>query len=308
MSLPSETTIELQPCEIVGPPGAPAVVALGGISANRHVCASVDDPAPGWWEALAGDGRALDTKRYRVVGFDFLDGGRDADGRPRRIVTTHDQADALAAALDGAGIERAHAVVGASYGGMVALALAERYPAKLERLVVIGAAHRPHAMTTALRSIQRRIVELGIETGRTHDALVLARALAMTTYRTAAEFAARFDAAVPEPGTTAARAVLAVEEYLLRQGERFAARFTPERFLALSLSSDLHRVAPARIRTPTVLVAAQGDTNVPREQMEELAREIGGPCRLVDLPSTKGHDAFLTEAGALGQILQTALS
>ena len=34
--------------------------------------------------------------------------------------------------------------------------------------VVIGAAHRPHPMITAQRAIQRRMVELGLETGRVH--------------------------------------------------------------------------------------------------------------------------------------------
>ena len=63
-----------------------------------------------------------------MLGFDFLDGGRGSDGRPERIVTTHDQADALARVLDEIGVERIQAFVGASYGGMVALAFAERYP------------------------------------------------------------------------------------------------------------------------------------------------------------------------------------
>jgi homoserine O-acetyltransferase len=202
----------------------------------------------------------------------------------------------IAAALDDAGIDRAHAVIGASYGGMVALAFAERYPDKLERLIVIGAAHRPHPLTTAHRVIQRRIVELGLETGRGRDALVLARELAMTTYRSAREFAQRFSS--PDD----------VESYLKHHGEKFAARFTPERFLALSLSGDLHAVDPSRIHTPTVLIAAEGDTNVPREQTEELARLLGGPSRIVDLPSIHGHDAFLTEPDALGRILESSLS
>jgi homoserine O-acetyltransferase len=259
------------------------IVALGGISADRHVTQ--------WWN-VAGAGRALDTNRYRILGIDFLDWVR-VRGNP---VTTYDQADALAAALDDARVERAHAVIGASYGGMVALAFAEQYPARLERLIVIGAAHRPHPFTTAHRIIQRRIVELGLETGRGRDALVLARALAMTTYRSAREFADRF------------RTADDVESYLRHHGEKFAARFTPERFLALSLSGDLHAVDASRIHTPTVLIAAEGDTNVPREQTEELARLIGGPCRIVELPSIHGHDAFLTEPEALGRILESCLS
>ena len=305
MSLASSAVSALPAYEVIGSTGAPAIIVLGGISATRHVCSSAGNPQPGWWESIAGRGRALDTTRWQLVGVEYLDAGQRPDGRPERIVTTYDQADAIVAALDDLNIERAHAVVGASYGGMVALALAERHPNRLERLIVIGAAHRSHPMITGLRGVQRRIVELGLATGRTHDAMVLARELAMTTYRTAREFRERFDMA--PVSKTENDAVFPVDGYLRHHGERFAAQWTAARFLALSLSSDLHSINPGRIRTATVLVAEEGDAIVPREQTEELARELGGVARIVDLPSAMGHDAFLTEAEALGEILDQAL-
>jgi homoserine O-acetyltransferase len=277
--------------EIVGPEGAPVILALGGISADRHVCG-------GWWSGIAGPGRALDSETHRVLGIDYLDGGRGADGRPARVVTTHDQGDAIAAVLDAIDVACLHAIVGASYGGMVALAFAERYPERLERLVVIGAAHRPHPMATARRIIQRRVVELGLGTGRPREALAIARELATTTYRSDVEFERRF----------ASGDVDGIAGYLRHQGDRFARRFAPERFLALSLSSDLHAVAPARIRAPATLVAAQHDAVVPRTQLAELASELGAPGRLVDLPSMHGHDAFLTDTDPLGVILRDALA
>ena len=292
--------------EIVGPAGAPVVAVLGGISATRHVSASDRDPSPGWWDAIVGPGRAINTNAFCVLGVDFLDGGRRDDGQPARTVTTADQADAVARVLDALGIERLHAFVGASYGGMVALAFAERYPDRLDRVIVVGAPHEAHPMSTALRSIQRRIVRLGLATDRVHHALAIARGLAVTTYRSSAEFAERFDTA-PEQ-VTENDAFFPVEGYLEHHGERFAARWTPERFLALSLSGDLHHVNPRAIRTPAVVVAAEGDTIVPREQLEYLVAHLAGPARLVDLSSTRGHDAFLTEPRELGRILDTALS
>jgi homoserine O-acetyltransferase len=306
MMVASESTIELPPFEIAGVRGAPAIVALGGISANRHICANGADGRPGWWEAMAGRGRALDTTRYQLVGVDFLDGGRRDDGRPERIVTTHDQADALAAVLDSLGIERLHALVGSSYGGMVALAFAERYPQRVERLIVVGAAHETHPMTTALRSIQRRTVELGLDTGRTRESLALARALAMTTYRSAREFATRFDSR--PVSRTDNDAEFEVESYLTHHGKRFAESWRAERFLALSLSGDLHRVDPKNITTPATFIAAEGDVIVPREQIAALAAAVRGPSTLVDLPSENGHDAFLTEPEALGEIVANALN
>jgi homoserine O-acetyltransferase/O-succinyltransferase len=292
--------------ELTGPHNAPLVVVLGGISATRHATSNTIDATPGWWEVVAGRGRAIDTSRFRVLSLDYLDGGVTRDGRPQRTVSTHDQADALAGVLDALEIPRAHAIVGASYGGMVALAFAERFPSRLDRLVVISAAHEAHPMSTALRGIQRRVVELGIETGRVRESLAIARGLAMTTYRSSREFADRFEST--PLSTSDGIATFPVDEYLRHHGEEFAVRWSPERFLALSLSCDLHRVDPRRIRTPTVIVAAEGDRVVRREQLDDLAAQLVVPHRFIDLPTRHGHDAFLTEPERLGSILTTAIS
>jgi homoserine O-acetyltransferase len=291
---------------VIGPASAPVVAVLGGISATRHVAASEHDSSPGWWDGIVGPGRAINTNAFRVLGVDFLDGGRRDDGQPERTVSTADQADAIARVLDLLGVSRLHAFVGASYGGMVALAFAGRHPHRLDRVVAISAPHEPHPMSTALRGIQRRIVRLGLSTDRARDAMTIARELAITTYRSGGEFADRFDTAPAQ--LTENDACFPVESYLRYHGLRFADRWTPARFLALSLSGDLHRVNPRAIRTPAVLVAAQGDAIVPREQLEYLAGNLAGPTQLVDLPSTRGHDAFLTEPRELGRILDNALS
>jgi homoserine O-acetyltransferase len=289
---------------LVGAHDAPVVVVLGGISATRDVVSSADQA--GWWDDVAGDERAIDTKSFRVLGLDFLDAGRDATGRPRRIVTTHDQALALARILSYSGIGRVHAVVGSSYGGMVGLAFAERFGARVDRLVILSAAHESEPMSTALRTLQRRIVELGLETGRVDEAMAIARGVAMTTYRTATEFAGRFASRPLSLSNNDAR--FEVDEYLRDRGSRFASMTTPERFLALSLSTDLHRVDPRRITVPTTLVAAEGDTIVPRAQIEALAERLAGPSNLVHLPTRVGHDAFLVETDRVSSIVSAALN
>lgn len=291
--------------ELVGADGAPVILALGGISATRHVVSSPRDALPGWWEGIAGPGRALDISAHRILSVDFLDGGRGAEGRPAAIVTTHDQAAVIVELLDELGVEQLDVVVGASYGGMVGLALAERWPERVRRLVAISAAHEPHPMATALRSLQRQIVELGLDSGRAAEAMVIARGVATTTYRTAREFAERFDVA---PTRNDGAPEFEVERYLRRSGERFAERMRPERFLALSLSTDLHRVAPERVTVPTTLIAAQGDTLVPPAQMRALAQRLPRLSDFVTLRTRRGHDAFLTETGRLSRILTTILA
>ena len=296
----------LPAAELTGPPGAPVVVALGGISASRHVAGNAHDPSPGWWEDVAGDGRAIDTARWRLLSFDYLDGGTAPDGGPARLVPTHDQADALAALLDTMEIDRLHALVGASYGGMVALAFAERYPARVARLVVIGAAHESHPMATAVRSVQRQVVRLGLDAGREADGLAIARGLAMTTYRTAQEFATRF---TTTPAAVAdADAEFAVEGYLAHHGARFAESWTAARFLSLSLSTDLHRVDPAAVTVPTLLVTSADDAIAPAARVRELAGALAAPSRVATLESITGHDAFLTEPAQVSRLLDHALT
>lgn len=292
--------------ELIGASGAPVTLVLGGISATRHVLSSPHDPSPGWWDGIGGEGRVLDPARRRVLGVDFLDGGEAVDGTPARLLTTRDQAAAVVSLLDELGIEVLDAVIGASYGGMVALALAERWPARVRRLVVISAAHEPHPMATALRSVQRSTVRLGLRHGAGSDGMVIARALAMTTYRSAGELAERFPPRWPaHEGFNETQ--FDVERYLRHAGEKFAARMNPARFLALSLSADLHRVLPQQVIVPTTLIAAQGDTLVPGSQMRALARRLPNLTGYHVLRSRRGHDAFLTETGRLSRLLTTIL-
>jgi homoserine O-acetyltransferase len=292
------------PYELVGPAHAPVVLALGGISSSRHVAQWQPDEPPGWWDGVVGPGAALDATSRRILGVDFVDGGRAPDGRPARTVTTTDQAHSIVALLDQLEIDRID-VVGASYGGMVGLALGEHWPERIRRLVVISAAHESHPMATGLRAMQRRIVELGLDTQRAAEAMTIARGVAMTTYRTAEEFAARFD---DTPHLHERSAEFDVERYLLHAGEKFAARTPPERFLALSLSCDLHRVVPEQVDVPVTVIAARGDTLVPAWQTDELARRLPRLSAAYTLDTQFGHDAFLLEAPKLAPLLLNALN
>lgn len=298
--------------ECFGDESLPIVCALGGISAHRHVSASDADPRPGWWQDFVGPGRALDTRRWRVVGIDWL-GGRGASSGPEvdehpdafPTITTRDQATALALLLDHLGVERAHAIVGSSYGGMVALAFAAAFHDRVDRIIALGAADRAHPYATAFRTVQRRVVRLGQETGRTTEAVALARALAVATYRSAAEFGERFAGPAERRGGTFR---FPVESYLEHQGRQFAATFAPESFLRLSESIDLHQVDASAIRTPTTLIAFEGDTIAPPDQIAALARSIGAPCTLHRIASRYGHDAFLKEVDALTPLIREALT
>jgi homoserine O-acetyltransferase len=291
---------------LVGPANAPVVCALGGISAGRYVCLG-DREQSGWWSEFAGAGRPLDTHRYRVLSFDYLGGSGETTGprpsEPFPSISTYDQAELLVRLLNHLGIVALRAIAGGSYGGMVALAFGERYPERAGRLIVLGAADRPHPLATAWRSVQREIVRLTLESGRAADGLKLARALAMSTYRSGEEFAARFDG---PPAVDSDRFVFPVERYLLARGRDYAARHRPESFLCLSESIDLHRVDASRIFIPTIAVAIREDQLVPVADIRGMVARLGAG-RFHEISSIYGHDAFLKESQQLRGVFAAAL-
>ena len=286
--------------ESLGPEDAPAVFVAGGISADRHLAASVDFPRRGWLDGLVEPGRALDPSRRRIVSFDYVgaDGGLDVP------IDTADQADAVAAVLDALGIARLDAFIGYSYGALVGLQLAVRHAARMSRLVAVSGAHRAHPYAAAWRALQRRAVALGGLQCADAQGLCLARQFAMLSYRTHEEFGERFDAPAE---ITGGQVRVAAEDYLDSAGARFAARTPVTAWLRLSESIDLHRIDPAGVSVPTTVVAVEGDRLVPLSDSVALVEGLGTPGRLRILRSPFGHDAFLKETGRVDAILRAAL-
>jgi homoserine O-acetyltransferase len=299
---------------LAGPVGAPLVVVLGGISGHRRVYGR-DGEAAGWWQEVAGPGGGFPSADLQVLSFDYLGGSGETSGPAAAAggaggswfpsVSTYDQAEVLRRLLDHLGIVALDAIVGASYGGMVALAFAERHPRRVRRLLIVSAADRTDPMSTAWRSVQRQVIRFGESVGRGADGLRLARALAQATYRSREEFAARFPGEATR-GAVDAPFLFPVESYLLARGADYAARYAPGGFLCLSESIDLHRVDAARITVPVDAVAVREDQLVPVADMRALVERLP-VARLDEFSSHYGHDAFLKEGALLRPVFERLL-
>ncbi|WP_076919823.1 homoserine O-acetyltransferase [Pseudoalteromonas sp. SK18] len=121
---------------------------------------AADDAVAGYWDALIGPGKAIDTNKYFVISSDTLVNANWHDenvittgpastnpktGKPYGldfpVVTITDFVNVQKRLLESLGITKLHAVMGASMGSFQALEWATRYPDKVERLIhVIGAA------------------------------------------------------------------------------------------------------------------------------------------------------------------------
>ena len=300
-----------------GPREAPQVLVV-------HALTGSADAAGDWWEPLVGDGRALDTSRFGVLCANLL-GGRygttgptalhPRTGRPYGAafppVSTRDQARAQWRLLDALGIERVGLAVGGSLGGMVALEVALVRPGATADVMPIAAPAATGPLAMAWNHLQVELLErLGL------DGLALARQLAMTTYRSEADFDERFGRATGPDGRPA------VVGYLDHQGRKLVDRFDPATYRILAGAMDRHDIGTGRGGLEAALrtladagtrltgVGIEGDILYGPGQVRALvdaAAAAGIDARYRELRSPKGHDAFLVEWAQLGAILGEAL-
>ena len=283
--------------EIVGPEDAPVLVAAGGISAGRHVIASNGFPEEGWWQSQAGSFR---LPAFRLLSIDWI----GADGLLDRPIDPADQAEAIARLLDFRGIRSIAGFIGASYGAMVGMHFTAKYAGRCGALLAISASSSAHPFASACRALQRQALTLGEAHGDSKSGVVLARAMAILTYRTPQEFSERFSA---PPTVRGDRLRVTAEDYLEYQGAKHCERMCAPAYRRLSESIDLHRIDPAAIGVPLTLVAVDQDGLVPSADICALAEQLPG-CSFHLIHSRFGHDAFLKEDAEVGAIIGTFLN
>ncbi len=286
----------------------PTVVILGGISASQYVADTNIEGifVKGWWDPLVGYEKAVDLRHYSVLSIDYFDGlnGLNKDSSQTPFISTFDQASAIKQVIEQLDIFKVAAIIGSSYGGMVALAFAQKFPEHLEKVITICAGNGSDSRNTALRHLQRSILQLSLESGQANRGLELARSLAMLGYRGANELQQRFPNEIQVEEKQASFPILS---YLENQGKKFAGRFNPQRFINLSLSVDLHQINPENINVDCLLIGIEGDLIVAPEQIQALAKEIGHHAQFSSITSDVGHDGFLKEFGQIAALIQTQL-
>ncbi len=285
-----------------------SILIFTGMSPSAHATSSAEDPSSGWWEAMVGPSRPIDTQRFFVICINSLGscfgstGPASIDpatGRPYAlsfpVLSLEDVAQAGRLLVEHLGIARLHTVVGPSMGGMTTLAFAIRYPGMARNLVLLSTAARALPFSIALRSLQREMIRRdpawldGNYQSNPLTGMRLARKLGMVTYRSAPEWEQRFGreriAGEHLAGEYAAGDAFGpdfeVESYLENHANKFIGQFDANCYLYLSRASDLFDVAEhggsvaaglARIRAERVLVVGVAtDTLFPIAQQRELA-------------------------------------
>ena len=322
-----------------------AVLVLHALTGDSHVSgpAGPGHPTPGWWDALVGPGRALDTNRWFVVAPNVLGGCQGTtgpsssapDGRPWGsrfpFLTVRDQVEAEARLADRLGIDAWASVVGGSMGGMRVLEWAVTHPDRVRTAVVLAST----AATTAEQVAWCQPQLLAIRSdpawrgGDYHQhpgpgpvvGLGIARRIAHVTYRSELELAERFGRRPQgdeQPLGGGGR--YAVESYLDHHASKLAARFDPGSYVALTEAMNSHDVgrgrggvqqALRRVRADLLVAAVDSDRLYPPRLSEELAASAPTARPLITIESPYGHDGFLIEthqvAATVRQVLPGAV-
>jgi homoserine O-acetyltransferase len=315
------------------------VVVLHALTGDSHITGPTGPghPTPGWWDGVAGPGAPIDTDRWCAVATNVLGGCRGStgpsslarDGKPWGsrfpLISVRDQVTADIAALTALGIDQVAAVVGGSMGGARALEWMVGHPERVRAglLLAVGAratGDQLGTQTTQIAAIKADPDWQGGDyhgTGRTPDAgLTIARRFAHLTYRGEAELDTRFanDAQGGEDPANGGR--YAVQSYLEHQGDKLLARFDAGSYVILTEALSSHDVGRGRggveaalrgCSVPVVVGGITSDRLYPLRLQEELAELLPGCNELHVVESICGHDGFLVESDAVGELIRKTL-
>jgi homoserine O-acetyltransferase/O-succinyltransferase len=318
------------------------VVVQHALTGDSHITgpAGPGHHTAGWWDGVAGPGAPIDTDRWCAVATNVLGGCRGStgpsslacDGKPWGsrfpLISVRDQVEADVAALAALGITEVAAVVGGSMGGARALEWIVSYPDRVRSALLLAVGARATADQIGTQATQIAAIKADPnwqggdyhDTGRTPDTgLKIARRFAHLTYRGEVELDTRFandgqgneDPAPPFGGGR-----YAVQSYLEHQGDKLVARFDAGTYVALTEALTSHDVGRGRggvaaalrgCAVPVVVGGITSDRLYPLRLQEELAELLPGCTGLQVVDSVCGHDGFLVETDAVGELIRKTL-
>ena len=309
-----------------------AVLVCHALNASHHVAGVYkNEKDVGWWDNLVGPGKPLDTRRFFVVGNNYLGScfgstgpasPNPATGKPWGadfpVVTVEDWVEAQARLADRLGIERFAAVIGGSLGAMQALQWTLSYPDRVRHSLVIAAAPKLSAQNIAFNEVARQAImtdpdfhgghyyEKGVVPGR---GLRIARMIGHITYLSDDAMMEKFGRVLRRGGLGFDFDIdFEIESYLRYQGEKFSTYFDANTYLRITKALDYFdpaaeyrgdlKAALARAQAAFLVVSFKSDWRFAPSRSREIVRALLDNRRIVsylELDAPGGHDAFLLD-------------
>ncbi|EKV27082.1 Homoserine O-acetyltransferase [Caenispirillum salinarum AK4] len=291
---------------------------------------AADDAAPGYWDSIIGPGKPIDTDRYYVISSDTLVNLNTGDpnvtttgpasinpetgepwGMDFPVVTIRDFVNVQKALVESLGIERLHAVMGASMGSLQAYEWASAYPDMVERVIPVIGSGASDAYLIGWLNAWAAPIRLdpnwqgGDYYGGTPPTAGLAEALKLVTLQANHwEWADdTFGRAWADASADPARSMEAqyqVEAVLDQVAAARAAKSDANHFLYLVKANQTFLTGHggsladglAAIEAPALVIHAPEDLIFFPEKVRETATLIGAdgtPVDIVELQGTRGH-------------------
>ena len=301
-----------------------AVLITHFFSATSHAFGKYapGDKAAGYWDAIIGPGKAIDTDKYFVLSSDTLvnlnhntpnvvttgpastnpDTGKPY-GTSFPVVTMRDFVNVQKALVESLGITRMKAVVGASMGALQAYEWAVAYPEMVEKIVPVIGAAGGDAFLIAWLDAWATPIRLdpkwngGDYYGREPPKDGLGASLKIVTlHANGAEWAANsFGAAPADAGRDPAAAMenrYKIDATLDQAGAGRASGADANHFLYLVRANQLAAADPTKIKAPALIVYSPTDLVFPPAWVERTADQIaknGTPVEKVTISGPNGH-------------------
>jgi homoserine O-acetyltransferase len=251
------------------------------------------------------------------------DGADDPWGTAFPPITIRDMVRAQKRLIDHLGITRLFAVVGGSMGGMQVLQWAASYPETVFAALPIATAAYHSAQNIAFHEVGRQAIFADPDwqngsywqTGRVPArGLAVARMCAHITYLSEQALTRKFGRRLQNAPKDSQEAIslfgemFEVESYLHHQGSTFVHRFDANSYVTITRAMDYFDLAAdyqsdlanafRGTRTRFLLVSFTSDWLFPTAESRTTARALnraGANVSFVEIPSDKGHDAFLLD-------------
>ena len=295
---------------------------------------------PGWWERMVGQGKPIDTTRFHVICANVIGSCMGstglasvaADGAPYAmrfpVITIRDMVRGLVALLDGLGIEKLHAVVGGSMGGMQTLSLAANWPERAERVLVIASTARHSAQNIACHEVGRQAIMADpawakgnyyASDAKPDNGLAVARMAAHITYLSEEGLTEKFGRRLQdrEAKSFGFDADFQVESYLRYQGSGFTQRFDANSYLYITRAMDYFDLAEEHggklanafdgTQARFCIVSFDTDWLYPTAESRHIVHALnaaGAKVSFVELSAAHGHDSFLLEHEQLDRVIE----
>lgn len=292
---------------------------------------AASDTLPGYWDAIIGPGKAIDTNKYYVLSSDTLvnlnanmpnvvtTGPASIDpatGKPYGmsfpVVSIRDFVRVQKALIDSLGIKKLRAVMGASMGGLQAYEWAQSYPDSVERIVAVIAAASAEPYLIAWFDLWGQPIRLdpkwngGDYYGKEPPIEGLKAALKLVTLQANSwEWARKtFGTAPAEEGKDPAKAMgnkFKIEAYLDQVAAARAGVADANHFLYLVKANQLASVDPARIKVPALVLYAPNDLVFYEPLVQETIQKIAAGGTAVENGTLPGPNGHLNGVVAIGQ-------